>query len=173
MKIVNIKFRRTKKVYPFYINESSEYKKGDYVIVETIRGDQIGIVLDEVKPNNIGNSEISEEDDLKIREVKRKLSLEEIRELDILDEKAKEAYFICKKIVKRVLPEMNLVTGEYMFGGEKLIFYFTAEGRLDFRELVKEVNKVFNRRVEFYQIKYNDEGRILNAFGKYGRELYW
>ena len=68
---------------------------------------------------------------------------------------------------------MNLVIGEYMFGGDKLIFYFTAEGRLDFRELVKELNKTFNRRVEFYQIKFNDEGRILNAYGKYGREIYW
>ncbi|WP_269189800.1 PSP1 C-terminal domain-containing protein, partial [Streptobacillus moniliformis] len=48
-----------------------------------------------------------------------------------------------------------------------------ADGRLDFRDLVKEVNKAFNKRVEFYQIKYNDEGRLLNAFGKYGREIYW
>lgn len=171
MKIVNIRFRKTKKVYPFYIEEDNMYEKGDYVIVETIRGDQIGIVLGENKLNKANLEE--EEEDLKIRKVKRKLTQEEIKELEILDEKAKEAYFLCKKIVKRVLPEMNLVIGEYMFGGEKLIFYFTAEGRLDFRELVKEVNKAFNRRVEFYQIKYNDEGRILNAFGKYGREIYW
>ncbi|MBE2990248.1 hypothetical protein IMK14_06375, partial [Sneathia sp. DSM 16630] len=93
--------------------------------------------------------------------------------LDELDKKADEAYFKCKKIVKKILPEMNLVIGEYTFGEEKLIFYFTAEERLDFRELVREVNKAFNRRVEFYQIKQNDEGRILNAFGRYGKELYW
>ena len=160
MKIVNIRFRKTKKVYPFYIENDNEYEKGDHVIVETIRGDQIGIILEE-------------DEDLKIRKVKRKLTEDEVKELDVLDEKAREAYFICKKIVKRVLPEMNLVIGEYMFGGDKLIFYFTAEGRLDFRELVKEVNKTFNRRVEFYQIKFNDEGRILNAYGKYGREIYW
>lgn len=170
MKILNIRFRKTKKVYPFYIEEE-EYKKGDYVIVETIRGDQIGIVLGENKLNKLSLED--EDEELKIRKVKRKLTPEEVTELDELDEKAKDAYFICKKIVKRVLPEMNLVTGEYMFGGEKLIFYFTAEGRLDFRTLVKEVNKTFNRRVEFYQIKYSDEGRILNAFGKYGREIYW
>ncbi|ACZ00755.1 PSP1 family protein [Streptobacillus moniliformis] len=171
MNIVNIRFRKTKKVYPFYIENVGEYKKGDYVIVETIRGDQIGIVLGENRLNNVNFD--SDEDDLKIRKVKRKLNDEEIKELDALDEKARQAYFICKEIVKRILPEMNLVIGEYMFGGEKLIFYFTAEGRLDFRDLVKEVNKAFNRRVEFYQIKYNDEGRILNAFGKYGREIYW
>ena len=171
MKIVNIRFRKTKKVYPFFIEEDNLYKKGDHVIVETIRGDQIGIVLGDNRLNEV-NFE-SEEEDLKIRKVKRKLTEEEIKELDISDEKARDAYFICKSIVTRVLPEMNLVIGEYMFGGDKLIFYFTAEGRLDFRELVKEVNKTFNRRVEFYQIKYNDEGRILNAFGKYGRELYW
>ena len=94
-------------------------------------------------------------------------------ELKELDEKANDAYFKCKKIVKSILPEMNLVIGEYTFDENKLIFYFTAENRLDFRELVKEVNKTFKKRVEFYQIKQNDEGRILSAFGKYGKEIYW
>lgn len=169
MKIFNIRFRKTKKVYPFYGVGDSDYKKGDVVVVETIRGDQIGVVLGEGKLLNSENKE----EEYKIREVKRKLTEEEIEDLEKLDKKAEEAYFICKKIVKRVLPQMNLVIGEYMFGGEKLVFYFTAEGRLDFRELVKEVNKAFNKRVEFYQIKYNDEGRILNAFGKYGKEIYW
>lgn len=170
MKVVNIRFRRTKKIYPFYIENENEFKKGDHVIVETIRGDQIGVILGD---NKLNKANLENEDELKIRKVKRKLTDDEIKDLDQLDEKARKAYFICKKIVKKVLPEMNLVVGEYMFGGEKLIFYFTAEGRLDFRELVKEVNKKFNKRVEFYQIKYNDEGRILNVFGKYGREIYW
>ena len=96
-----------------------------------------------------------------------------ISELKELDVKADEAYFKCKKIVKKILPEMNLVIGEYTFDENKLIFYFTAETRLDFRELVKEVNRTFRKRVEFYQIKQNDEGRILSAFGKYGKEIYW
>jgi hypothetical protein len=169
LNILNIKFRKTKKVYPFIVQEDEDYSKGDYVIVETIRGDQIGMVISKNKfiPKN------EEVEDIKIREVKRKLNKKEIETLPALDKKADEAYFKCKKIVKRILPEMNLVIGEYTFGEEKLIFYFTAEDRLDFRELVKEVNKAFNRRVEFYQIKQNDEGRILNAFGKYGKELYW
>ena len=68
---------------------------------------------------------------------------------------------------------MNLVISEYTFDESKLIFYFTAEGRLDFRELVKAVNKTFKKRVEFYQIKPSDEGRILSAVGTYGKELYW
>ena len=119
------------------------------------------------------NNESDTGEDIKIREVKRKLNEKEIATLDELDRKADLAYFKCKKIVKEVLPAMNLVIGEYTFGEEKLIFYFTAEERLDFRELVREVNKAFNRRVEFYQIKQNDEGRILNAFGRYGKELYW
>jgi len=101
------------------------------------------------------------------------LTEEEVKKLADLDKKADEAYFKCKKIVKRLLPEMNLVIGEYTFDEGKLIFYFTANNRLDFRELVKEVNKTFKKRVEFYQIKTNDEGRILSAFGKYGREIYW
>lgn len=117
--------------------------------------------------------ESEEKDDVKIREVKRKLTDKEVEKLKELDEKANDAYFKCKKIVKSILPEMNLVIGEYTFDENKLIFYFTAENRLDFRELVKEVNKTFKKRVEFYQIKQNDEGRILSAFGKYGKEIYW
>ena len=168
MNIINIKFRKTKKVYPFMINETENYKKGDYVLVDTIRGEQIGIVLGVAL-----NKENSEQNDLKIREVKRKLSKKEIEKLSELDKKADDAYFKCKKIVKKLLPEMNLVIGEYTFDESKLIFYFTANNRLDFRELVKEVNKTFKTRVELYQIKTNDEGRILSAFGKYGREIYW
>ena len=171
MKIMNIKFRKTKKVYPFLINDEKNYKKGDHVIVDTIRGEQIGIVLGTTDKKLEEDSE--DRDEVKIREVKRKLSDSEVEKLKDLDKKADEAYFKCKKIVKRILPEMNLVIGEYTFDESKLIFYFTAENRLDFRELVKEVNKTFKKRVEFYQIKSNDEGRILCAFGKYGREIYW
>ena len=171
MKIMNIKFRKTKKVYPFLINDEKNYKKGDHVIVDTIRGEQIGIVLGTTDKKLEEDNE--DRDEVKIREVKRKLSDSEVEKLKDLDKKADEAYFKCKKIVKRILPEMNLVIGEYTFDESKLIFYFTAENRLDFRELVKEVNKTFKKRVEFYQIKSNDEGRILCAFGKYGRESYW
>ncbi|MCP1225223.1 PSP1 domain-containing protein [Sebaldella sp. S0638] len=168
MKLINVKFRKTKKVYLFKIDDSNDYRKGDTVIVETARGDQIGIII-----NDDDNVIESDDDELKVRGIKRKLTNEEIAKLEILDQRADEAYFVCKKIVKEILPEMNLVIGEYTFDESKLIFYFTAEGRLDFRELVKAVNKEFKKRVEFYQIKPSDEGRILSAFGKYGKELYW
>ena len=136
MKILNIKFRKTKKVYPFLINESQNFQKGDHVIVDTIRGEQIGIVLGIA--NKLGIA-LDENDEVKIREVKRRLTEKEVEKLKELDVKADEAYFKCKKIVKEILPEMNLVIGEYTFDENKLIFYFTAETRLDFRELVKEV----------------------------------
>lgn len=170
MKVLNIKFRKTKKVYPFLINDLQKYEKGEHVIVDTIRGEQIGIVIGTTEKYETGNDENEE---MKIREVKRKLTEAEVEKLKELDAKADEAYFRCKKIVREILPEMNLVIGEYTFDESKLIFYFTAENRLDFRELVKEVNKTFKKRVEFYQIKQNDEGRILSAFGKYGKEIYW
>ena len=170
MKILNIKFRKTKKVYPFLINESQNFQKGDHVIVDTIRGEQIGIVLGIANKTGM---ESDANDEVRIREVKRRLTEKEVAKLKELDIKADEAYFKCKKIVKEILPEMNLVIGEYTFDENKLIFYFTAETRLDFRELVKEVNRTFRKRVEFYQIKQNDEGRILSAFGKYGKEIYW
>ena len=168
MKLINVKFRKTKKVYLFKIDDYNDYKKGDIVIVETARGDQIGIII-----NDDNNVIESDDDDLKVRGIKRRLTNEEIAKLEVLDQKADEAYFVCKKIVREILPEMNLVISEYTFDESKLIFYFTAEGRLDFRELVKAVNKTFKKRVEFYQIKPSDEGRILSAFGKYGKELYW
>ena len=168
MKLINVKFRKTKKVYLFKIDDDNDYKKGDTVLVETARGDQIGIII-----NDDDNVIESDDEELKVRGIKRKLSLEEIQKLEILDKKADEAYFVCKKIVREILPEMYLVISEYTFDESKLIFYFTAEGRLDFRELVKAVNKTFKKRVEFYQIKPSDEGRILSAFGKYGKELYW
>ena len=170
MKVLNIKFRKTKKVYPFLINDLQKYEKGEHAIVDTIRGEQIGIVIGTTEKYETGNDENEE---MKIREVKRKLTEAEVEKLKELDAKADEAYFRCKKIVREILPEMNLVIGEYTFDESKLIFYFTAENRLDFRELVKEVNKTFKKRVEFYQIKQNDEGRILSAFGKYGKEIYW
>lgn len=170
MKILNIKFRKTKKVYPFLINESQNFQKGDHVIVDTIRGEQIGIVLGIA---NKAGMESDANDEVRIREVKRRLTEKEVAKLKELDIKADEAYFKCKKIVKDILPEMNLVIGEYTFDENKLIFYFTADTRLDFRELVKEVNRTFKKRVEFYQIKQNDEGRILSAFGRYGKEIYW
>ena len=170
MKILNIKFRKTKKVYPFLINESQNFQKGDHVIVDTIRGEQIGIVLGIA---NRTGMESDANDEVRIREVKRRLTEKEVAKLKELDIKADEAYFKCKKIVKDILPEMNLVIGEYTFDENKLIFYFTADTRLDFRELVKEVNRTFKKRVEFYQIKQNDEGRILSAFGRYGKEIYW
>lgn len=170
MKILNIKFRKTKKVYPFLINESQNFQKGDYVIVDTIRGEQIGIVLGMANKAGI---ELDTNDEVRIREVKRRLTEKEVARLKELDVKADEAYFKCKKIVRDILPEMNLVIGEYTFDENKLIFYFTANTRLDFRELVKEVNRTFKKRVEFYQIKQNDEGRILSAFGRYGKEIYW
>ena len=122
---------------------------------------------------NKAGIELDTNDEVRIREVKRRLTEKEVARLKELDVKADEAYFKCKKIVRDILPEMNLVIGEYTFDENKLIFYFTANTRLDFRELVKEVNRTFKKRVEFYQIKQNDEGRILSAFGRYGKEIYW
>ena len=94
MKVLNIKFRKTKKVYPFLIDDFKKYGKGDHVIVDTIRGEQIGIVIGTVEKYEIDNTENEE---IKIREVKRKLEEEEVEKLKDLDAKADEAYFKCKR----------------------------------------------------------------------------
>ena len=95
MKILNIKFRKTKKVYPFLINESQNFQKGDHVIVDTIRGEQIGIVLGIA---NKAGMEPDANDEVRIREVKRRLTEKEVAKLKELDIKADEAYFKCKKL---------------------------------------------------------------------------
>ena len=94
MKILNIKFRKTKKVYPFLINDNENYEKGEHVIVDTIRGEQIGIVIGITEKYEVNDEE---KEEMKIREVKRKLTLQEVEKLKELDIKADEAYFKCKK----------------------------------------------------------------------------
>ena len=114
MKIINIKFRKTKKVYPFMISDSEDYKKGDYVLVDTIRGEQIGIVLGIAL-----NRQNADQDDLKIREVKRKLTEEEVKKLADLDKKADEAYF--KKLRQMMKEEFCQLLGSMdgKFTGKK------------------------------------------------------
>ena len=105
MKLINVKFRKTKKVYLFKIddnNDNNDYKKGDAVIVETARGDQIGIII-----NDDDNVIESDDDELKVRGIKRKLTLKEIQKLEILDKKADEAYFVCKKLVKEIMNRLD------------------------------------------------------------------
>jgi len=164
IKVVGVRFREAGKVY-YFNPEGFELKLYDHVIVETIRGVEYGTVV-------IAEKEISEEDIVSpLKPIIRKATEEDEEQLKANHEKEKEAKKIClEKIAKHNL-EMKLVDAEYTFDNNKLLFYFTADGRIDFRDLVKDLAAVFRTRIELRQIGVRDETKVLGGLGICGREL--
>ena len=164
IKVVGVRFREAGKVY-YFNPEGFELKLYDHVIVETIRGVEYGTVV-------IAEKEINEEDIVSpLKPIIRKATEEDEKQLIENHEKEKEAKKIClEKIAKHNL-EMKLVDAEYTFDNNKLLFYFTADGRIDFRDLVKDLAAVFRTRIELRQIGVRDETKVLGGLGICGREL--
>lgn len=163
-KIVGIRFRTAGKVY-YFDPLQFQIKKGDHVIVETARGIEYGTAvgnireLDEEKINQPLKPVIriaTERDDKQQADNKRK---------------EKEAFQICLEKIKKHNLEMKLIDTEYTFDNNKILFYFTADGRIDFRELVKDLASVFKTRIELRQIGVRDETKILGGMGICGRAL--
>ncbi len=164
-KVLGVMFEVTKKRYYFEVVDETEYKRGERVLVDTARGKEIGVVYGEARW--LPEGELV----LPLKPVLKKASVEEVERYNNLREEAEGAFFICKhKIIKHNLP-MKLVGSEFTFDKSKLIFYFTAEGRIDFRELVKDLATVFKLRIELRQIGVRDEARILGSIGICGKEL--
>ena len=164
IKVIGVRFRGGGKVYYFDPNGVS-LKREDQVIVETVRGVEIGTVL-------LVDKEISDDEvPGPIKKIIRKASEEDLKKAEKNIEKEKEAVKICEeKIAKREL-DMKLVGAEYTFDNNKLIFYFTADGRIDFRELVKDLAAVFHTRIELRQIGVRDETKLMGGIGICGIEL--
>jgi cell fate regulator YaaT (PSP1 superfamily) len=164
VKVIGVRFRGGGKVYYFDPN-GVELKREDQVIVETVRGVEIGTVL-------LVDKEISDDEvPGPIKKIIRKATEEDKKKAVKNLEKEKEAVKICEeKIAKREL-DMKLVGAEYTFDNNKLIFYFTADGRIDFRELVKDLAAVFHTRIELRQIGVRDETKLMGGIGICGREL--
>ena len=164
IKVIGVRFRGGGKVYYFDPN-GVELKREDQVIVETVRGVEIGTVL-------LVDKEISDDEvPGPIKKIIRKATEEDQKKAVKNLEKEKEAVKICEeKIAKREL-DMKLVGAEYTFDNNKLIFYFTADGRIDFRELVKDLAAVFHTRIELRQIGVRDETKLMGGIGICGREL--
>ena len=161
-KIVGIRFKNTAKVY-YFAPGKEKFKKGDGVIVETARGVEFGTVTIEVK--EVDDSEIVQP----LKPIIRKATQADLDRLKKNEEKAPEAVRICnEKILARGL-EMKLIDAEYTFDGSKVIFYFTAPGRIDFRDLVKDLASVFRIRIELRQIGIRDETRLLGGIAPCGR----
>jgi cell fate regulator YaaT (PSP1 superfamily) len=163
-KVVGVRFREAGKSYHFD-PVGFVLHQGDYVIVETVKGVEIGTVSDEI---------IDMPDEMLHQPVKPILRLASEADMDKMrDNKVKEksAFDICaEKIAQRGL-DMSLVDVEYSFDGTKVIFYFTADGRVDFRELVKDLAGVFRLRIELRQIGVRDEAKMVGGLGICGREL--
>lgn len=164
IKVIGIRFRRVGKIY-YFDPTNLEIEQGDNVIVETARGVEYGKVV-------LGPREVS--DDAVVQPLKpviRKATPEDDETNEKNRVKEAEAFKIClEKIAKHGL-EMKLIECEYTFDNNKVLFYFTADGRIDFRELVKDLASVFRTRIELRQIGVRDETKILGGIGICGRPL--
>lgn len=162
--IVGVKFKKLGKVY-FFNPNGLVLEKGQNVIVETARGIEYGEVA-------TPNSSVTEEKIVApLKDVIRVATEEDTTTFLENEKKSAEAYKICEeKIVKHGL-DMKLIDVEYTFDNTKLLFYFTADGRIDFRDLVKELAAIYKTRIELRQIGVRDEVKMLGGYGMCGREL--
>ena len=164
VKVVGVKFKETGKAY-FFAPGKFEPQQGQAVIVETARGLEYGIVAMTVR--EVGEEEIV----APLKEIVRIATEQDKAQVEKNKKKEKEAFAICEeKILKHKL-DMKLVDVEYTFDANKILFYFTAEGRVDFRELVKDLAGVFRTRIELRQIGIRDEAKMLGGIGICGRKL--
>lgn len=162
--VVGVRFKKAGKIYYFDPGDLT-IPAGEFVIVETVRGVEFGKVV-------ISNKQVDENDIvlplkkvIRVADAKDKMVVEENKKA------AQEAYDICLKKVEEHGLEMKLVDVEYTFDRNKVIFYFTADGRVDFRELVKDLASIFRTRIELRQIGVRDEAKMLGGIGPCGRML--
>ena len=162
--IIGVRFRCAGKVYYFDPGQQ-EIRKNTKVIVETARGLEMGTVV-------LGNKQVEEESVVQpLKPVIRLATEEDLETVEKNREKEKRAFQICKEKIAKHGLEMKLVDVEYTFDNNKILFYFTADGRIDFRELVKDLASVFKTRIELRQIGVRDETKLLGGVGICGRSL--
>ncbi len=163
-KVIGVRFRTAGKVY-FFSPGKYEIKTGDKVIVETARGVEFGSVVAGIR--EVEDEKIAQT----LKSVMRIATEEDIRKEEKNREKEKEAFEICKDKIRKHGLDMKLIDAEYTFDNNKVLFYFTADGRIDFRELVKDLASVFRTRIELRQIGVRDETKIRGGIGICGRPL--
>ncbi len=164
IKVVGVRFRAAGKIYYFAPGEL-EITQGAHVIVETARGIEFGTVI--IGPRDLPDDEVIQP----LKPVIRIATPEDEQIEDKNRQKEKEAFQICLEKIQKHNMEMKLVDAEYTFDNNKLLFYFTADGRIDFRELVKDLAAVFRTRIELRQIGVRDETKIIGGIGICGRPL--
>ena len=164
IKVIGVRFRTAGKVY-FFAPAGMEINTGDHVIVETARGIEFGHVV-------LGSREVDESKVVQpLKSVIRMATAADEETERRNKEKEKEAFGICLEKIKKHNLQMKLIDAEYTFDNNKVLFYFTADGRIDFRELVKDLAAVFKTRIELRQIGVRDETKIMGGIGICGRPL--
>ncbi len=162
--VVGVRFRQAGKMY-YFDPKSLDLSRGSHVIVETTRGVEYGTVI--FGPSGVTDDEVK----LPLKKVIRIATPEDDEVEKQNREKEREAYKICQEKIQKHNLDMKLVAAEYTFDNNKLLFYFTADGRVDFRELVKDLAGEFRTRIELRQIGVRDETKILGSIGICGRPL--
>ena len=162
--VVGVRFRNVGKIY-YFNPKNYKVKVGDHVIVETARGVEYGRVV--LEPRSVKEDEVVHP----LKEVLRVATKEDEDHEAEHRQKEKEAFKICKKKIREHGLDMKLIDAEYTFDNNKVLFYFTADGRIDFRQLVKDLASVFKTRIELRQIGVRDETKILGGIGICGRTL--
>ena len=163
-RIIGVRFRPAGKIY-YFAPGKFHIKKGQQVIVETARGIEFGHVV--MGPKEVEEDQITQP----LKSVIRLANNEDRKIEERNREKEKEAFQICLEKIRKHKPEMKLIDAEYTFDNNKVLFYFTADGRIDFRELVKDLAAVFRTRIELRQIGVRDETKLRGGIGICGREL--
>ena len=164
IRVIGVRFRNVGKIY-YFSPKNLEIKAGDHVIVETARGVEYGNVV--LAPRDIKEEKVVQP----LKDVIRIANAQDDKKEENNRKKEKEAYKICQKKIREHGLEMKLIDVEYTFDNNKILFYFTADGRIDFRELVKDLAAVFKTRIELRQIGVRDETKILGGIGICGRCL--
>ena len=162
--VVGVRFKEVGKIYFFDPGEDT-YKAGEMVIVETARGVECGEIAS-------GNKQVAEEEIVHpLKSIIRRATEADLKKLEKNHELEERAFSIAEKKIAEHKLEMKLVNVEYTFDGSKVLFYFTADGRVDFRALVKDLASVFRTRIELRQIGVRDEAKMLGGLGVCGKEF--
>ena len=162
--VVGVRFKKAGKIY-YFDPDSLDINKDDYVVVETARGIEFGNIT--VGPKQVSEDEIVQP----LKKVIRVAQEEDFIIHQNNKEKAKEAFKICERKIAEHGLEMKLIDVEYTFDNNKVIFYFTADGRVDFRELVRDLAAIFKTRIELRQIGVRDEAKMIGGLGPCGKPI--
>ena len=162
--VIGVRFKKAGKVY--YFDPSDVWPRpGEYVVVETTRGLELGEVVTSAR--EVTDDQIVQP----LKKVIRAALAEDVQRAEMNAQKEKEAFPICQERIRAHKLDMKLVDVEYTFDNSKIIFYFTADGRVDFRELVKDLASIFKMRIELRQIGVRDEAKMLGGLGACGRPI--